>query len=81
MKRRKTANRYTVGDNGEIKNNKPVLSERTKQFVSMMSLFDALDKIEKDVDEFIDNIEEEETDETVADRVHEEEISHEGNDS
>lgn len=74
MKRRKTVNRYTVGDNGEIKNNKPVLSERTKQLVSMMGMFDALS-------EMAGSIEEEETDETVADRVHEEEISHEGNDS
>lgn len=83
MKRRKTLNkyRYSVGDNGEIKNNRPVLSERTKQFVSMMGLFNALSEIEKDVDEFIDTIEEDEVDETVVDRVHEEEVSHEGNDS
>lgn len=73
MKRRKTLNKYSVGDNGEIKNNKPILSERTKQLVSMMGMFDALS-------EMAGGIEEEETDETVVDRVHAEEISHEGND-
>ena len=37
MKRRKTLNKYTVGDHGQITNNNPVLSPRTQKLLEMLT--------------------------------------------
>lgn len=42
MKRRKSVNKYTVGENGQITNNQPVLSERTRSVLGFMGLMEAL---------------------------------------
>lgn len=45
MKRRKTFNKYTVGEFGQITNNRPVLSDRTIRMLQIMSFAEALSSI------------------------------------
>lgn len=66
MKVRKKTNvgKYTIGPHGEIYNNAPELSERTKNMIEAMMLKDALEEVlSSDVD---DNKEEGEENEHTA---------------
>ena len=38
MKRRKTLNKYTVGDHGQITNNNPTLSPRTQKLLEFVAM-------------------------------------------
>ena len=55
MKRRKTVNRYTVGDNGQIQSTSPRnLSNRTQQLMELMmfaQMFSALSDETSSIDE------------------------------
>lgn len=42
MKRRKTLNKYTVGESGQIINNQPKLSAKTQKILSVMSMLSAM---------------------------------------
>lgn len=42
MKRRKTVNKYTVGENGQITNNQPKLSKRTRELLGFMGMMEVL---------------------------------------
>jgi hypothetical protein len=42
MKRRKTLNKYTVGESGQITNNQPKLSAKTQKILSVMSMLSAM---------------------------------------
>jgi hypothetical protein len=37
MKRRKTVNKFTVGDHGQITNNQPTISPRTRKLLEMFA--------------------------------------------
>lgn len=45
MKRRKTLNKYAVGEHGQITNNNPTLSPRTQKLLSIMSMVEAFNSI------------------------------------
>ena len=42
MKRRKTLNKYTVGESGQITNNQPKLSAKTQSILSFMGMMSAM---------------------------------------
>lgn len=42
MKRRKTLNKYTVGEQGQITNNQPTLSPKTQKLFQFMSMMEML---------------------------------------
>lgn len=45
MKRRKTLNKYAVGEHGQITNNNPTLSPRTQKLLSIMGMVEAFNSI------------------------------------
>ena len=65
MKRRKTLNKYAVGEHGQITNNNPTLSPRTQKLLSIMSMVEAFNSIT----EF--GVDAEEVDEEVTEDVSE----------
>lgn len=65
MKRRKTLNKYAVGEHGQITNNNPTLSPRTQKLLSIMSMVEAFNSIA----EF--GVDAEEVDEEVTEDVSE----------
>lgn len=65
MKRRKTLNKYAVGEHGQITNNNPTLSPRTQKLLSIMSMVEAFNSIA----EF--GVDAEEVDEEMAEDVSE----------
>lgn len=62
MKRRKehAMPKYTVGPHGEIYNNQPVLSERTKGIMEMIIMQDTLNEQMKNLDDQLEETEEDE---------------------
>jgi hypothetical protein len=42
MKRRKTLNKYTVGEQGQITNNQPTLSPKTQKLFQFMGMMEML---------------------------------------
>ena len=65
MKRRKTLNKYAVGEHGQITNNNPTLSPRTQKLLSIMSMVEAFNSIA----EF--GVDDEEVDEEMTEDVSE----------
>ena len=48
MKRRKTLNKYTVGDHGQITNNHPTLSPRTRKMLEIFTMAEMIKELSSD---------------------------------
>lgn len=48
MKRRKTLNKYTVGEHGQITNNKPTLSPRTQKLLEFVAMAEMMKEYSED---------------------------------
>lgn len=58
---RKDTGKYTIGPHGEIYNNRPVLSERTKSIMEMMIIQDTLNEQMKNLEDQLEETEDEDT--------------------
>lgn len=54
MKRRKNKNKYTVGEHGQITNNRPVLSSKTQKLIEFMGMMSAISGYTDNTDDVID---------------------------
>lgn len=48
---KKDTGKYTIGPCGEIYNNRPALSEKTRNFLELMALKDAMDEALVEIDD------------------------------
>lgn len=72
MKRRKTLNKYAVGEHGQITNNKPTLSPRTQKLLSIMSMVEAFNSLSSELGV---DVEEADNEEMTDDVVETEDVS------
>lgn len=61
MKRRKTLNKYAVGEHGQITNNNPTLSPRTQKLLSIMGMVEAFNSIASGFGVDVEEVDEEVT--------------------
>ena len=79
MKRRKTLNKYTVGDHGQIINNNPVLSPRTQKLLEIMTFSEMLKEFSSgNIGLDLDDIEPTEEDPTITNVTSDEEVNEKG---
>ena len=66
MKRRKTLNKYAVGEHGQITNNNPTLSPRTQKLLSIMGMIEAFNSLTSELGVDVEEVDDEEmTDDVV----------------